>query len=306
MTHVTNTTGVATYDHFALMSVDLIKDLTFYEQLFGARLLARTPGRARQVGERPPFVNFSVHGMKKGLPAIVFMGIAGSVWGLFLQRDYPPAPDRMQQGPRQGLSVPAEEFDAAVKTLDELGIQYEGPYEHEPESQIVRSVYFRDPSGNSVEVCVEKNPPRVSSSGSQGRIAFTRLCHLALDVSDLAKAEDIYGRALGMKLAYRGKTADGLPKSVLHLDSGQVVTLQEVGKVPDRLAWKTCGLIHMAFVIEEENWKATEDRLASCGIQIMPDPVRHEGGRVETQESIYFRDHDNNMIQIFTPNMVNA
>src|ERR1700723_2025771 len=111
---------VSMYDHFTVTSVDLMYDLEFYEELFGARVLPRTVGRHRQVGERPAYINFSVRAQKKNLPQIIFMRAAGSVWGLFLQPDFPPEPNRMLQGARNGMAIPAEKFESALVTLKEL------------------------------------------------------------------------------------------------------------------------------------------------------------------------------------------
>jgi catechol 2,3-dioxygenase-like lactoylglutathione lyase family enzyme len=309
LTAATTTTaalGVSAYDHFTLMSTDLLLDLAFYEDLFGARVLPRTVGRYRQVGERPAYVNFSVSALKKNLPPIIFVAVSGSVWGLFLQPDYPPEPDRMLQGARHGLSVPGAQFEAVLKTLSEREIKFEGPFEHEAESRIARSVYFKDPSGNSLELCVERSPGPTPMSGLKGQIPVSRLLHLSLDETDLDRAEGLYGQGLGIEVAYRGTTMDGGKKSVLHLKNGQIVTLQLVDKVPSRLAWKTRGHIDSAFVVEDGAWAATESGLVSRGIKLLPDPVRKDNFRLDDQESVYFSDQDNNVIQLFTPKMFGA
>src|SRR5882757_5571254 len=92
-------TGVSTYDHSVVMSIDAIWDLEFYEDIFGAQLLPRSRGRHRLKGERPTFVNFAIRPIKEGRCPIIFMEMCSSVWGLFLQFEYPPNVDRMLQGP---------------------------------------------------------------------------------------------------------------------------------------------------------------------------------------------------------------
>lgn len=301
--------GVSAYDHSTIISVDLIWDLEFYEELFGARLLPRSTGKHRFKGERPPFVNFAIRPIKEGRCPIIFMDVSGSVWGLFLQLDYPPEPELLLQGPAHGFSVAESDFAASMNALSELEIKFEGPFEHEPQSRIGKSIYFRDPSGNTLEICVERNgaPRKIAGEASQsGRIPIARLLHLMLDVTDLDRAEDLYGTALGMTVAYRGKTVDGRPKSVLHLANGQILTLQKVDKVTKRNAWKTIGKIHSGFTVEEVDWPAVEKRLLQRGIELLPDFVRKDNYRLDSQKSVYFADDDNNIIQLFTPKMFGA
>jgi catechol-2,3-dioxygenase len=47
------------------------------------------------------------------------------------------------------LSVDADELDSSCAQLRELGVEVEGPVEHEGGD---RSVYFSDPAGNRVEI----------------------------------------------------------------------------------------------------------------------------------------------------------
>jgi extradiol dioxygenase family protein len=301
--------GVSTYDHSVVMSVDAIWDLEFYEDLFGASLLPRSSGRHRLKGERPTFVNFATRPIKEGRCPIIFMEMCSAVWGLFLQLDYPPKPDRMLQGPRHGFAVAGSDFARTIEGLKSLEIQFEGPFKHERESRIQESIYFKDPSGNSVELCLLADHAGHfggSAVPEGARVPITRLLHLVLDVTDLERAEDLYGTALGIDVAYRGRTADNLEKSVIHMRNGQIVTLQKVSKVADRNAWKTLGKIHSGFTIEPEDWYEVEKRLTSRGLELLPDFVRRDNYRLDDQKSVYFADHDKNIIQLFTPKMFGA
>jgi extradiol dioxygenase family protein len=302
-------TGVSTYDHSTVISVDAIWDLEFYEDLFGAKLLSRSPGRHRLKGERPPFVNFAIRPIREGRCPIIFMEMCSSVWGLFLQLDEPPKPERLLQGPSHGFAVAGSDFSSIIVGLNALEINFEGPFDHEPESRIRQSIYFKDPSGNSIELCLlADHAAHFADSAPQqnAKVPITRLMHLALDVTDLDRAEDIYGTALGIEVAYRGRTVDKLEKSVLHMQNGQIVTLQKVSKVTERNAWKTLGKIHSGFTVEPAVWPEVESRLTARGFELMPDFVRQDNYRLNDQKSIYFADPDNNIIQLFTPKMLGA
>lgn len=67
--------------------------------------------------------------------------------------DMPPA-DRMRgaHGFRHGFQVPRDRFDQAVRVLTERGIPFEGPVDHPEAGPFGQSLYFRDPSGNFLEL----------------------------------------------------------------------------------------------------------------------------------------------------------
>ena len=125
--------------------------------------------------------------------------------------------------------------------------------------------------------------------------------HAAFDVTDLDRSEDLYVNALGLERAYRGTTSDGLPKSVLHLPSGQVVTLQLLDKLTERGAWEKTGKCHCAFLMEPGRWDAMERELQQRNIELLPDHVANDGQRVDNR-SIYISDPDGNLLQITTHN----
>ncbi len=64
-----------------------------------------------------------------------------------------PPPDQLRGTPRVGFQATQEQFHAAVEKLRAKGIRYEGPVRHGGNSPIGESVYFKDPSGNFIELC---------------------------------------------------------------------------------------------------------------------------------------------------------
>lgn len=64
-----------------------------------------------------------------------------------------PPPDRFRGTPRVGFQVVQEQFHAAVEKLKAKGVPYEGPVRHDEGSPLGESIYFKDPSGNFIELC---------------------------------------------------------------------------------------------------------------------------------------------------------
>ena len=78
-----------------------------------------------------------------------------SVLPIFLYQEHvqEPPPDQLRGAPRTGFQVPEERFHAAVEKLGAKGVRYEGPVRHGDNSPIGELVYFKDPSGNFIELC---------------------------------------------------------------------------------------------------------------------------------------------------------
>ena len=211
------------FDHATVPSVDLLADLDFYEKFFGAEL------PDRKAKGMPPMVNFSIARRKSGRASIFFISVGGHTgFGLFLQEEFPPPSLRLLEGPRYGFGVVGENLDHAASALADNGIEFLGLVEDDERHPFSESVYFRDPSENSLEISVWRNPEdaKRKQAGGPGLIPISGLSHCAFDVTDIEKAEDFYVSGLGMEPLYHGTAPDGLPCSVLRIGSGQVVTLQ--------------------------------------------------------------------------------
>jgi len=62
-------------------------------------------------------------------------------------------PEQLRGAPRLALSASAEQIARAAQVLTRHEVAFEGPVQHEAASPGVQSLYFRDPSGNFLELC---------------------------------------------------------------------------------------------------------------------------------------------------------
>ncbi len=292
---------IMTLDHATIPSIDIMADLEFYKKYLGANLMPRTPGEPRSFDRPAPFVNLKTERIKAGRHCNCFIEFAGiSGFGLFLQPDYPPKPERMLQGPRYGLAVADDNLKSAAKVLSDGGVEFLGPVAQETESPFSESIYFKDPSGNSLEVLAWREPTAEMKkpAGRRGLIPLTGIVHVAVDVTDLDQAEDFYSTGVGFKLSHWGTTADGLEKSVLRSRAGHVLTLQRVGKMPDRATWKTSGKCHFALLIDGSGWDTFSHEMEIRKVEVLPETANaiqaHKDGR-----DIYTRDPGGNVFQVF-------
>ncbi|MPZ13029.1 MAG: hypothetical protein GEU73_01150 [Chloroflexi bacterium] len=67
-----------------------------------------------------------------------------------------PPPELLRGTPRVALHVSPELMERAVDVLRHHGIPFEGPVEHSPPSPVARSLYFKDPSSNFLELSVPR------------------------------------------------------------------------------------------------------------------------------------------------------
>jgi len=64
-----------------------------------------------------------------------------------------PPPEQLHGAPRLAFSATEEQLERAVEVLSGHEVPFEGPVHHPPPSLVARSLYFRDPSGNFLELC---------------------------------------------------------------------------------------------------------------------------------------------------------
>lgn len=176
------------YDHAVLRCNDLILAERFYQQVFGSIYgddqvtvehrststteeylhTARTGGTGaraaqadrergvdrRQAGENP---TVRVVGTPQGS-----VQIGGALMPLFLARrhEQEPPPEQLRGSPRHAFPVTPEQMEKAVEVLLRYDVEFEGPVEHPAPCPAERSLYFKDPSSNFLELCVprEKQP----------------------------------------------------------------------------------------------------------------------------------------------------
>jgi catechol 2,3-dioxygenase-like lactoylglutathione lyase family enzyme len=116
------------------------------------------------------------------------------------------------------------------------------------------------------------------------------LRHVALNVHDVSRSVDFYQKILGMRLEWQPDPANA------YLTSGQdnLALHQVVGSTqPEWAAGQK--LDHIGFVVRHpenvDDWAA---RIRSFGIPLEKEPKTHRDGA----RSFYFRDPDQNLIQI--------
>lgn len=128
------------------------------------------------------------------------------------------------------------------------------------------------------------------------RMPFTvsRIDHLVLNVADVDRSADWYGRVLGM----RREIAGG--RTILWF-GGQKLHLRPVGA--SQAEWFTgrcpmAGSDDLCFAVDED-LEAITAHLADCGVDIEVGPVERAGAQ-GTMTSVYCRDPDGSLVEIST------
>jgi catechol-2,3-dioxygenase len=106
----------------------------------------RTASRANTDGESDFWVNRPPHSNVTVGKAKVSIYLA----------DYhvqAPPPEQLRGAPRIAFSATNEQIDRAVDVLSDHEVPFAGPVEHPEPSLVERSIYFKDPSGNFLELC---------------------------------------------------------------------------------------------------------------------------------------------------------
>ena len=115
------------------------------------------------------------------------------------------------------------------------------------------------------------------------------LCHIALNVQDVARSINFYQNILGMKLEWQpdpdnAYLTSGEDNLALHR-ANAVANIQESAQRLD----------HFGFVVgRPENVDEWAERIRLHGIPLEKEPKTHRDGA----RSFYFRDPDQNLIQI--------
>jgi hypothetical protein len=78
-----------------------------------------------------------------------------TVVALFLHQTHvqEPPPEQLRGIPRLAFQVTPQQFEQAVEVFRRRKVAFEGPVEHPAPSRVARSLYFKDPSSNFLELC---------------------------------------------------------------------------------------------------------------------------------------------------------
>ena len=133
---------VESLSHSGICVHDLKEAEQFYCQVLGARQNTR--------------VNFCTEDAMRGRSVHGSVVLEDYLLALVVAHDYMPMPPENQHrgahGFRHAFSVSRARFDKTLETLKERSIPFEGPVVHPEKGPFGQSIYFKDPSGNFLEI----------------------------------------------------------------------------------------------------------------------------------------------------------
>lgn len=149
---------IQSIDHTVLAVNDLWWAEWFYTEVLGGALNSRQGVTTDQLlrGRRRMARRLQKDPQDQKVPAPHSSVEFGEcVLPLFIHQEHvqEPPPDQLRGAPRVGFQVAQVRFHGAMEKLVAEGIRYEGPVRHGDTSPIGESIYFKDPSGNFIELC---------------------------------------------------------------------------------------------------------------------------------------------------------
>lgn len=165
--------GVLSIDHTALLAFDMLWAEKFYVDLLGlpveGRIGWKTADHARAriwaagdedmaPGTRRLDKLYMTMGGQNEVPRAnmqLFLRIGVSMLMLYLATRHfqEPPEDQAIGAPRTMFAAARGELDRVAGILEDARQPFQGPIEHGAASPIAASLYFRDPSGNFIELC---------------------------------------------------------------------------------------------------------------------------------------------------------
>jgi extradiol dioxygenase family protein len=129
-------------NHTAVCVHDLPQAVRFYCDVLGATPHQRT--------------NFSTEDALRGVAVFESVIVEDYLIALGVAPGFMPMPDdgklRGAHGFRHGFVVTHAKFGDVMERLKSYGVAFEGPNEHPANGPFGESIYFKDPSGNFLEV----------------------------------------------------------------------------------------------------------------------------------------------------------
>ena len=133
---------VESLSHSAICVHDLKEAEDFYCNVLGAHQGTR--------------VNFKTDDALRGRSVHGSVVLEDYLLALMVPRDFMPMPasdqHRGAHGFRHAFRVSHSRFDKTMEELKKREIAFEGPVEHPEKSPFSQSIYFKDPSGNFLEI----------------------------------------------------------------------------------------------------------------------------------------------------------
>ena len=129
-------------NHTAICVHDLIESTKFYCDLLGAVPNSRSL--------------FQIEQARAGVVIFQSVILEDYLLALTVAPDFMPMPPddqlRGAHGFRHGFVVPRKRFDEVQEALRQHGVRFEGPVDHPDKGPFGQSIYFKDPSGNFLEI----------------------------------------------------------------------------------------------------------------------------------------------------------
>lgn len=252
--------GVQTIDHIAIPVRDLARNQRFYLDLLGLKY--KTTRRNPDGSARQTYVLAGENIIGLHLPGI-------------------SAASSASPGPRVGVGVSADHFAQAQENLRAANHPFTGPVERGGDAPIARSIYFDDPDGNHLELCLRRRNPLDEC-----------ISHVVFETRDLKKASTFYTEALGA----------GVPlpcgdETMIPVQNGQMLGLVEVAELSERSKKHGRGC-HMAMDVTHEDFDSMVELVERYGGRNQGDNRADDGLRPDGERSVYFFDPDNNRLQI--------
>ena len=133
---------VDSLNHTAMDVHDLPAALAFYCDILGAKRQSR--------------INFQIEEVLSGVAVFQSVILEDYMLALTIAPNDMPMPDaatlRGAHGFRHGFAVSRKRFGEVQEALREHGVPYDGPIDHPEAGPFGQSIYFKDPSGNFLEI----------------------------------------------------------------------------------------------------------------------------------------------------------
>ena len=218
MSHPSIGVALERIDHGVLPSNDLGRAFRFWSTFMGARLTFHA--------------NLNARGLNREVPMIVFFTVANhSGFGLALQ-DFRlfSKPERRLEGVVWGFEVAADDLSLVIDEAEKQKLRWERSTDYPESSPIKASVFVLDPDGNTVELCIRKQPSE--HQPQQANIPLRRISHVRIEVTDLHQARSWYNETFGFVEAEQIPGKEQLTLTIPK--SGQFLILRKVDQVSER------------------------------------------------------------------------
>ena len=205
-------------DHGVLPSNDLGRAFRFWSTFMGARINFHA--------------NLNARGLNREVPMIVFFTVANHPgFGLALQ-DFrlSSKPARSLEGVVWGFEVAGDDLSLVVNEAKRQKLSWERSADYSASSPIKESLFVLDPDGNTVELCIRKQPSE--QAPQEATIPLRRISHVRIEVTDLDQARSWYSETFGLVEADQVPGEEQLTLTVPK--SGQFLILRKVDQVAER------------------------------------------------------------------------